>query len=515
MEMGLSAGMHDYLVGSVAVGLTIVPGVDFPISSSENQKIISQAQSGLEFLVESEPDAQISFHYKIPTISPVNAAPCSDPENDSYEQCEKPWRDQALAQLGYANTTQYANAIKSELNTDWAYIAYFTKYPLHHFAYQYGDCTVMNYDNDGWGPDKINIVFAHESCHVFGAKDEYGTCTCGGSYGYLGVPNNNCVNCTGPDISCLMKHNTLFLCQWSRGQVGWQYWTWGKNINSSDSASGGVSATIFQNMMMIAWKNGSGNAMVSSNANPNSTWPAGTSLGSNEYPGATPGIGTFGSNVYLAWPNKYAANLLTIASSSNGTSFSKGKAINNYDACNGTPAMVEFNGKFYMAWSSSFSGDLLTVSSTTDPMGTWPNGVPIQPYALSGMGPALIVYNGTLYMFWSDRDSANQVFMSSSTNGSTWTKGVAVHKNAISYSTPSVAIFNRKLNLVYRSHANLLNWTSTDNPNTWKEPVTIGNLNSSGQMPGLVGMSNNMYVGFNPDYGGNILISQYNKGMDG
>ena len=48
----------------------------------------------------------------------------------------------------------------------------------------------MHYDNGNWGPDNINRVFAHETCHIFGAADEYGSCGCGAS-GFLQVANNN------------------------------------------------------------------------------------------------------------------------------------------------------------------------------------------------------------------------------------------------------------------------------------------------------------------------------------
>jgi hypothetical protein len=120
-----------------------------------------------------------------------------------------------------SGSVQYVQNLRNSRRTDWAYVGYFTKYPLHHFAYAVDEKVCMNYSNDGWGSDQINRVFAHESCHIFGAADEYGDCSCGGSYGHLGVPNNNCVKCTGGHVSCLMEANVLELCQWSRGQIGW------------------------------------------------------------------------------------------------------------------------------------------------------------------------------------------------------------------------------------------------------------------------------------------------------
>ena len=105
--------------------------------------------------------------------------------------------------------------------TRWAYVVYFTKYPLHHFAYAVDEKVVMDFANDGWGSSQISRVFAHETCHIFGAADEYGSCVCGSTHGYLAVPNNNCVNCGGARVTCLMDANTLAMCNWSRGQIGW------------------------------------------------------------------------------------------------------------------------------------------------------------------------------------------------------------------------------------------------------------------------------------------------------
>ena len=126
----------------------------------------------------------------------------------------------AAGRTGYQ---QYANDLRSNRHTDWAYVAFFTKYPLNHFAYAVVEKVVISYANDNWGPDNIHRVFAHESSHIFGAADEYGSCACGGSYGHLNVPNNNCVNCfpPGTQVACLMNANTLAMCEFSRRQIGW------------------------------------------------------------------------------------------------------------------------------------------------------------------------------------------------------------------------------------------------------------------------------------------------------
>jgi hypothetical protein len=82
----------------------------------------------------------------------------------------------------------------------------------------------MAYSNDGWGPDNIDRVFAHETGHVFGCPDEYAgsSCNCGGSWGRFGRPNTNCENCApGGGIDCLMKGNTWQVCDATHAHLGW------------------------------------------------------------------------------------------------------------------------------------------------------------------------------------------------------------------------------------------------------------------------------------------------------
>ena len=223
IQESTGTGTSLYMTGSIAVGVVIVGGTGngLGFTNAENQKVIQEVIEGLNFLANTEPRAKITFTYDIHLVT-VSAAPGSIAE---YESAEAPWRNAALQNMGFSATRQgsldYVNQLRQNKATNWAYVAYFTKYPLKHFAYAISEKTVMHYSNDGWGVDNINRVFAHESCHIFGAADEYGNCTCGGSHGHLGIPNNNCKNCAGNQETCLMSGNDLQLCSWSRKQIGW------------------------------------------------------------------------------------------------------------------------------------------------------------------------------------------------------------------------------------------------------------------------------------------------------
>jgi Tectonin domain len=215
----------------------------FDLSAAQRSTIMAEVMEGLAFLASADPDAKITFNYDWREIE-VDAGAGTD---SGYEAKESPWRDAALKKMGFTPSRQgsvdYVNALRASRKTDWAYVAYFTRYPLHHFGYASGERLVMHYDNDGWGPGAINQVFAHETCHIFGAADEYekSECSCGGS-GHSDTPNLNCFFCTKTQAACLMNANTLTLCPWSRGQLGWSMWQniGGALIHVSASADGTV-----------------------------------------------------------------------------------------------------------------------------------------------------------------------------------------------------------------------------------------------------------------------------------
>ena len=198
-------------------------GGNLRITPTERQTVVGEVQQGLRFLANEEPKANVSFVYDFQYVE-VNAAPG---DTSDYESAEAPWRNAALQKMGFAASRQgsvdYVQQLRQKKGTDWAYVGYFTKYQLHHFGYAGDERICMEYANDGWGPSFINGVFAHETCHIFGAADEYAksNCVCGERNGHLSVPNNNCVNCSGAHVQCLMDQNTLTLCRWTQGQIGW------------------------------------------------------------------------------------------------------------------------------------------------------------------------------------------------------------------------------------------------------------------------------------------------------
>ena len=82
----------------------------------------------------------------------------------------------------------------------------------------------MHFDNDGWGPDQIDRVFAHETGHIFNAPDEYAQsgCNCGGAWGHFGEPNRNCATCApNGGVKCIMQSNDWAMCDATRLHLGY------------------------------------------------------------------------------------------------------------------------------------------------------------------------------------------------------------------------------------------------------------------------------------------------------
>ncbi|HET6832636.1 MAG TPA: hypothetical protein VFH30_02115 [Acidimicrobiales bacterium] len=205
------------LSGSVAVGLVLVEGptAALQFDATDRTKVVAETQNGATWLGGRHPVQPVTWSWDIDVIR-VDAS--ADP---NAADLEARWRDPAMAALGYgsglAGVRAYAEDLRRQLGTDWAYITFFTKYPTGWFAYASigGPRLVMQYDNDGWGPDNIDRVFAHETGHIFNAPDEYASsnCSCGGAWGYYGKPNTNCASCAaGGGVACIMKANTWDMC---------------------------------------------------------------------------------------------------------------------------------------------------------------------------------------------------------------------------------------------------------------------------------------------------------------
>lgn len=182
------------------------------------------------------------------TLDPTTvAAPnTTTPTSADYSSRETPWRDAALAALGYvagsAGVRAYTNDLLAKtwslgVTPTSAYVAFITKYHAAWMAYTHGSEFYQVYQYPwvsargdfelagagGWGRDWHKVV-AHETGHIFGAPDEYAASNCSSTqtFGALHVRNGNCENdTTVAHVPCLMSHNTVDLCGFSVQTFGW------------------------------------------------------------------------------------------------------------------------------------------------------------------------------------------------------------------------------------------------------------------------------------------------------
>ncbi len=143
----------------------------------------------------------------------------------STGEAELLWRDPAMAQLGYAagdaGLKKYVEDIRTTLKTDWTYAAFITRHPVTWFAYAGRPRLVMQFGASGIS----DMVYAHETGHIFGAPDEYASsnCSCASvAGGFFRSPNKNCANCT-PDEGalCVMRSNSKAVCAYTPKHFGW------------------------------------------------------------------------------------------------------------------------------------------------------------------------------------------------------------------------------------------------------------------------------------------------------
>ena len=224
------------MLGNVLIDTILVSGQgDQYIDSQEMQVIIENVAWACRYLASfADANAKLKFRHGWETIN-ITAPPVACTTDDD---CEKVCVNRHCNQL-----TEGRKELQDDLGirgrpykrpkVDYAYIVFFHKYPqvitpaytaidnanaaLGYVCLKYEYWWKAHYGT----VVTLTKVVAHETCHVFGAADEYNIplpnggiqkCSCAGS-GAGDVPNKNCVECTPQHVACLMDDGPELVLQ--------------------------------------------------------------------------------------------------------------------------------------------------------------------------------------------------------------------------------------------------------------------------------------------------------------
>jgi len=251
-----------YMIGDIGVGIiTPESGSSSPNTEDWTEGELSQVYgkiySGLEWWNNLSGN-KLTFVYQIEDPIIISREPILEIHSFMWAYTIP----QLMYSLGYGTggvgdktgIYDYINDLRlgniNGIETDWGMIYYVVdssndqdgKFLDNWFAFTVssnakdnaGIYTIMTYDNNGYGIDRMDIVSAHELGHIFGADDQYTNsdynCTCEGAPylgGYLDYPNGNC------DLGCSINESSIMkdlinaylnsdLDYYARGQIGWQ-----------------------------------------------------------------------------------------------------------------------------------------------------------------------------------------------------------------------------------------------------------------------------------------------------
>ncbi len=236
-----------YMIGDVSVSV-ILPesiGSSEDWTSAEISKVYSEILDGLDWYIQREPNARLTFVYNFEEQVPVTMEPIENRRGYGVY-----WINEVMDELGFGApgdvipptplVYDYVNYQRDTKNTDWGFAVFVVDssndvdglFSDGYSAFSVGSSSgggpymVMTYDNGGYTVDSMDAVMAHETGHMFGAADQYFGCSPTTTRGYLYVENQNCVNGGIIDELSIMKnplpaYGAGALDIYARGQIGW------------------------------------------------------------------------------------------------------------------------------------------------------------------------------------------------------------------------------------------------------------------------------------------------------
>ncbi len=474
-----------YMCGSIAVGVVVVSKRDGKekFSDKEESKVMSEVMESISWMAHAEPSANVSFEteWYFPVIDTPPTHNC--PKEPGKELvCEKPWRDAALHEMGYTNYEQIVDDLISSKGTKWGYVAFFTKYELSTSAYSnyLHRKIVLRYQNAG----SLNSTFAHETFHLFCAKDEYTNkiyrCNCTSRFGELEIENGNCENCNPHHVKCVMLHNQLTMCQYTRGQIGW------------------ASPLISYPMLMV--NRGSTSDHLWYSPYNGFSFSLGTEL--QECATATrPALAVYDGKVYCAHRGSTSDKIYYRTFDGQLWDDSDYEIPGTHTSAG--PAMAVYNDKLYCVHRGSTSDRLYYKVYDGN---TWVDMGKI-PDTHTAVGPALAVMNDKLYC--AHRGSTSDKIYYQEFNGAGWTDSKEI-THAHTSSAPALAVMGNTMYCAHRGSTSDRVYLKIFRNNEWNDFGEVPNTHTSTGV-GLTGYLGVLFLVHRGSTSDNLYYSKYSE----
>jgi len=242
-----------YMLGDIGVSILFMESTrsgpcqapDYPEdwTVDERNTAFTLIEQGLQDLVDLAEDGRATFWFVETEVCSTTVEPIQ------LEHDNSTWVSEAMIQLGFTggSYTQKMRALCNQRRTrsdtpyDWWFITFVIADDCDfqaNGAGQFEDNFIsfasiggprmtllyLNGSGQTYQLDDLDLVAAHEVCHVFGAPDEYiAEDDCDRPYGYLRVPNANDTTCVQEQTPCLMDNGLTFeLCPYTRAHIGWR-----------------------------------------------------------------------------------------------------------------------------------------------------------------------------------------------------------------------------------------------------------------------------------------------------
>ncbi len=492
------------MTGSIAMNVIFIGAEgDLEFTQSELSTVRNQVDTALSSLQnQGGTNAHINF------ISTYNYTwvITDNPTNPTIEHDEE-LRSSALKKLGFNELPSYIEYVKENSNCQWAYVAFITKYNLFHFAYESGNGSLsINYENGSMGPNKLNYSFEVLSCFIFGAENEVKQSKCtNAESGYYLVPNNNCANYNSDPEHCLIRGNWQKLCRWSKGQVGWGYWS--KGLKTGFYSSKGVNLSSFNGHLYLAYMGSDNGIYISVMNNGNGQWSSGVRINGKDRTRSVPRITSFNGKLCVAFRGHSTDKIyMTESTNPTGGSWPGAVAINDKDKTVHGPSISSFNGKLYVSFKGAKT-NYIYVSGTDSPMsGNWPKAVRINNHDETENSPSIESFQNQLYLAYTGINSFLYLTGTSDPMSGSWPKGVR-NNNHDSASTselfvfsinssPDLTSFNNRLYMSFNSD-NHMYINSSDSPLDGNWPKGEKSGNESSFIPSIAALGSTMYMTYN------------------